>query len=199
MVFWPGISDDLISTFLNFWFLNQLPVFVVGFLVFFAIRDAKGILPVWSVRLLLIGSIFAIIGLAFYQNTVRILGLTISVYASYGLCFGLFTFCLADGATKFLVNSPICYLGKVSFSAYIWHLSVLSFLNLSAKAGVDPFDLKTSTHGFAFLCWFFPFLVLVTSFLSTITYRLVEQPMISLGNELLKKLDNRGRTAPVAR
>ena len=32
--FWPKISDNLVSSFLNFWFPNQLPVFIVGFLVY---------------------------------------------------------------------------------------------------------------------------------------------------------------------
>ncbi len=194
---WPGISDDLVSTFLNLWFPSQLPVFVVGFLVYFAVRDAKGILPVWSVRLLLTGSLLAMMGLAFYQSPVRIFGQTISAYASYGLCFGVFAFCLSDGAAKFLVNAPIRYLGKVSFSAYLWHFAVLGSLTLLAKDGVDPFGLKTAAHGFAFFCGFFPFLILVTVLLSTITYRLVERPMVSLGNRLLNKFDNRGRAVAV--
>ncbi|GBG13837.1 uncharacterized protein NMK_1389 [Novimethylophilus kurashikiensis] len=197
LAIWPSISDDLVSTFLNLWFPTQLPVFIVGFLVFFAVRDARGILPVWSVRLLLTVSLLAMMGLAFYQNPVRIFGQIISIYASYGLCFGVFAFCLADGAAKFLVNSPIRYLGKVSFSAYLWHFAVLGGLTVLAKNGIDPLSLKTATHGFAFFCAFFPFLILVTVFLSTITYRLVERPMISLGNGLLNKLENRGRAISV--
>jgi len=195
---WPGISDDLVSTFLNLWFPSQLPVFVVGFLVFFAVRDAKGILPVWSVRLLLTGSLLAMIGLAFYSSPMRIFGQTISIYASYGLCFGAFAFCLADGAVKCLVNAPIRYLGKVSFSAYLWHFVVLLSLNSLVKGGVDPFGMKTANHGFVFFCGFFPFLLVVTGFLSTITYRLVERPMISLGNRVLNKFDNRDPAVAVS-
>jgi len=194
---WPGISDDLVSTFLNLWFPSQLPVFAVGFLVFFAVRDAKGILPVWSLRLLLIASLFAMIGLALYQNPIRLFGQTISGYVSYGLCFGLFAFCLAEGAANWLVNAQIRYLGKISFSAYLWHFAVLGSLGWLAAAGFNPMKVMAHSRGLLFFCEFFPFLILVTVFLSTITYRLVERPMISLGNRFLNKFDNRGRAVAV--
>jgi peptidoglycan/LPS O-acetylase OafA/YrhL len=190
-VLWPGISDDLVSTFLNLWFPSQLPVFVVGFLVFFVVRDAKGVLPVWSVRLLLFFSLLAMLGLALDQTPIRVLGQTISIYVSYALCFGLFAFCLAEGAANWLVNVPIRYLGKVSFSAYLWHFAVLGSISALAKGGVDPLNLKNTIYGFYFFCGFFPFLILVTTFLSTITYRLVERPMISIGNNFLKKFHNK--------
>ena len=190
---WPTISDDLVSTFLNLWFPSQLPIFVIGFLLFFIIRDYKGILPLWSVRLLLVVSICSMIALALHQTPLQIFGQRISVYTSYGICFGIFAFSLSDGAAKWFVNTPIRYLGKVSFSAYLWHFAVLGILSKLSSMGIDPFDLKTSTHGFFFFCGFFPFLIIVTVSLSTITYRLVERPMIALGGRLVKKIDNRKR------
>lgn len=195
---WPGISDDLISNFLNLWLPSQLPVFAAGFLVFFLLRDVKGILPAWSLRLLLIGAFVAMMGLALYPEPLRIFGVMVSTYTCYGLCFGVFAFCLAQGTAKWLVNAPIRYLGMVSFSAYLWHFAILGSLMALAASVIDPLGLKSSPHGFAFFCGFFPFLVATTVLLSTITYRLVERPMISLGDRLLNKFGPRDRAVAMA-
>jgi peptidoglycan/LPS O-acetylase OafA/YrhL len=123
---------------------------------------------------------------------------TVSVYTCYGLGFGVFAYCLAQGTAKWLVNAPIRYLGMVSFSAYLWHFVILGSLIAVAASGIDPLGLKSSPHGFAFFCGFFPFLVATTVLLSTITYRLVERPMISLGDRLLNKFGPRDRAVAMA-
>lgn len=116
--YWPGISDDLVSTFLNLWFPSQLPIFMVGFVAFFAIRDGKGRLPIWGIRLLLAGSLASMVVLALDPTPINLPGITLGLHTAYGLCFGVFAFCLAEGAFKWMVNPPLRYLGKVSFSAY---------------------------------------------------------------------------------
>ena len=193
---WPGISDDLVSNFLNFWYPRQMPVFLVGFMVFFAIRDIKGVMPIWSLRVLLAGSLLMMVGLAFIQSPIRLLGQTISIYVSYGLCFGLLAFCLAEGAANWIVNAPIRYLGKISFSTYLLHFAVLDSLEWFASVGIKPLDAMDSNRGLLFWLEFFIFLVLVTVALSTVTYNLVERPTISFGNGFLKKFSRR-RPAPL--
>src|SRR4051812_31822989 len=41
-LFWPGASDGLASTMLHLWFPTQLPVFALGFLLYYALRDWRG-------------------------------------------------------------------------------------------------------------------------------------------------------------
>jgi peptidoglycan/LPS O-acetylase OafA/YrhL len=123
--------------------------------------------------------------LAFYGGPVLIFGQTISIFVTFGMCFSIFAYCLADGAANWLGNPPIRYLGKVSFSAYLWHFAVLGSLAKLTKSGFDPLMLAAGPHGFSFFCVFFPFLVIVTTVLSTLTYRLVERPIIRFGEKLL--------------
>lgn len=184
---WPGVSDDLISTLLNLWFPNQIPVFMVGFLVYFAIRDCGGRVPLWLSRTVLCGAIAAAVTLTFILKTVTILGHRLDVYsyAVYGICFGVIAFCLAEGAGMWLVNAPIRFLGKVSFSAYLIHFAVL-------QSGFGVPFIRSLYHegnsdGPMFFVAYFPFLVAVTGALSSVTYRFIEQPMIALGNRLISQ------------
>jgi peptidoglycan/LPS O-acetylase OafA/YrhL len=182
-VLWPGISDDLVSTLLNLWLPSQLPVFIVGFLVFFAIEGGSGILKPLLVRFLLLISLAAMVLLAFYNGPVRLLNINVNIYTSYALCFGLFAFCLAQGCDKYFVNAPICVLGKISFSAYLWHFVILH--NLYRLGEFNPIIYMTQSRGLLFFCELFIFLVGATGLLSTITYLTVERPMIRVGNMLL--------------
>ena len=165
--------------------------------LYLAIRDCKGFLPTWCIRFLLTGSLFCMATLAFFSGPIRILSQTVSVYTSYGLCFGVFAFCLADGGGNWMINKPIRHLGKVSFSAYLWHFAVLGSLSKLAMAGFDPFNLLTASHGPLFFCGFFPCLITATVTLSTLTYRLVERPMIMLGQKLIVQINNRQQMSPL--
>lgn len=184
---WPGISDGLVSTFLNLWFPTQLPVFAVGFLFFFLVRDWRGCIPRPWPTVILFCSVLAMIFLAlkpdlaskFYLNS----------YTAYGLCFCVFSFCHADGAAKWLVNAPIRFLGKISFSAYLWHFAILGVMAHSAKSGFDPLNIMGEPKGLGFFLWFFPLIVLLTSLFSTITYQWVEIPLIEIGNNLIEKFN----------
>jgi len=184
---WPGMSDELVSFFLSFWFPNQLPVFMVGFLVYFAIRDCHGRFPLRLLRSALCSAIAAMVALTFVLKSVSILGHGLGVfsYTMYGICFGVFAFCLAEGACAWLVNQPMRFLGKVSFSAYLIHFAVL-------KSGIGVSFIRALCHGenldgLMLFIAYFSFLVAVTCALSSITYRYVEQPMIALGNRLIDK------------
>lgn len=185
--YWPSISDDLVSTFLNLWFPTQLPVFAVGFLLFFFIRDFKGFIAKPWLNALLVASVLSMVALALKPQLAGKFHL--NTYAAYGVCFGVFAFCLADGAAKWLVNAPIRYLGKISFSAYLWHFAVLGVMAHFAKAGFDPLNLMTEPQGVGFFLWFFPLIVLLTSLFSTITYRLVERPFVGMGNTLIGRFN----------
>lgn len=120
---WGDVPDYLVSTLLALWFPSQLPVFIIGFLLYFVIRDFKGRLSLMTVQIMLASSFVFMAALALYPLPVRSFG--ISLYTAYGLCFGVFAFCLSEGAAKWLVNPFIRYLGKISFSAYLWHFAVI--------------------------------------------------------------------------
>lgn len=188
---WPGTPDDLVSTFLSLWFPNQMPVFMVGFLVYFAIRDYSGRIPLWLLQIVLYCAISVMVALPFVLETVTILGHKLGVfsYTMYGICFGIFTFCLAEKAGFWLVNAPIRFLGKVSFSAYLIHFAVLH--NGLLVSFIRNFFDEKNSNGPMFFLVYFPFVVVVTGALSSITYKFIEKPMIKLGNRMISQYQSR--------
>ena len=185
-VLWPNISLGLIYSFNFSWFPNQLPVFLIGFMLYFIIRDGKSYFNKRTIIFILLADLFIMLELAFNANW-----LGTFIHIPYGLCFGVFAFCLATGACNWLVNAPIRYLGKVSFSAYLWHFAVLfSIPSLNESLSLiklDPLGLKSIQLPPIHYIEFFVFVVTTTTILSTITYQLVEQPMIRFGSRLLRK------------
>jgi peptidoglycan/LPS O-acetylase OafA/YrhL len=91
----------------------------------------------------------------------------VRLYLLWITAFGLIAFALANGRLRFLVNRPARLLGQISYSVYYWHLLVI-----------------------AFLAWAFPSANIVVKTLSalaltlplaTITYLIVERPMMRTG------------------
>ena len=172
----PGMPATQIDMFTLLWFWNQLPVFIVGIGVFFLLRDVNA-----TPALLSLGIILSI-GLAGMIKFFPFAGLETVMYA---LCFGLLTFCLGKGAGKVLVNRVICQIGKVSFSAYLWHSVVLSLL-FRAPRWTKPLGLYDPTNGIPFYICLFIGVTAITVLLSAFTCRFVERPMIAIGNRVAR-------------
>lgn len=188
---WPQWSDDLVSNFLNFWFPNQLPVFAVGFVLFFAVRDCRGRLPPAARTALLLASIAAAVGLALVPTAANFL--RVNNFTAWGLVFAVFAFTLADGAGTILVNRPIRHLGKISFSAYLLHFAVLELYPYLATDVLARLGLRYQPGGETFLLGALVVVVAITTVISTLTHHLVERPMITLGGRLAAALAARRR------
>jgi len=185
---WPGVPDYLIGTFLSLWFPSQLPVFLIGFLLYFLVRDYSGRLSISRLRAILVISLVAMLLLSIVPFSVSRTGN--SLYVIYAILFAIFSFCLANGALTILVNRYICYLGKVSFSAYLWHFAIISYIEHSPLVSGPIFGLA-GEHGFLFFIGFFAGLVTLTVLFSTLTYRGIEVPFIRLGNRVAGLLPDR--------
>jgi peptidoglycan/LPS O-acetylase OafA/YrhL len=74
-----------------------------------------------------------------------------------------------------LVGGPVIWIGKVSYSAYFVHFLVLHFLptlHLTGRAGAD-------------VAIAYVMVVIVTVAISTLTYLMIEKPMIRFGSTLI--------------
>ncbi|MDB5853311.1 MAG: hypothetical protein JWR22_1352 [Herminiimonas sp.] len=195
---WPGQPDGLVDILLKLWLPAYVPSFMVGFILFFSVRRYSGRLPLRTVRLLLFAAIAAMFALALHPGAdigIAPLKLHFSIFTSYAVCFGIFSFCLAEGAARSLVNGPIRHLGKISFSAYLLHWVVISGNHSLSLSGINMFMTGGygPVHGFWFFLHYFLCLLASTVLLSTITYRYIEKPMIAAGNRYLTS-----RATPVA-
>lgn len=185
-IFYPYLSDDLVSTFLNLWLPNQLPVFMVGFLLYFAIRDYSGRFTRLNLNIALMTSLTLMMILAIKPTLPQLF--KVNLYTAYGILFGVFAFCLSQGVGKWFVNLPIRYLGKISFSAYLWHFAFLMNHEWIKLMGISAVDLMDESKGYLFFFQFFIYTLAATTALSTITYRVVERPMVKFGEKLIAKI-----------
>jgi len=98
---------------------------------------------------------------------------------AYVLLFGIVTFCLAEGACRWLVSRPIEALGRVSYSGYLWHFALLSLLSAAYRR--NPLQALDLAGGWPSFLAFFAGLVIATFGLSAFTHRYVERPGIEFG------------------
>ena len=152
-----SVPPYLAGTFIQLWFFNQFPVFLVGILTYHLLKNGREV-----GSMLVFSSLLAPIFLPYNTSNPVV----------YALAFGALAIGLSNGGGKLLVNRGIRFLGKVSYSGYFWHTILLALLN--------PFVGDENGLGFYFA--FFPFLVVTTAACSWVTFTLIEQPFIRWAN-----------------
>ncbi len=178
----PDQPTYLVSSFTYFWFWNQLPVFLIGFAVYFALRYVR--LPKVILWMGVAISVVLIALLPFVRLPVA------PQHIKYALCFGALAFCLGRGAGGVIVNWPIRQLGKISYSAYLWHFAVLDLFNKVPnwtgpwKAALG-FDDPANAN--LFFCVLLVMVTVVTAAFSATTYKFIEQPMIAVGSRIVRR------------
>jgi len=171
-------SDQLISDFTYYWLPRQLPVFLLGFVLFFLIRGRAGArpspgLPAEAIAALLV--VAALVG--------RRLPLA---YFWFSCGFAWLALALWRRPAPLLVNRLTRYVGQVSYSAYITHFLVAHLLDRlglgASSAGPSPGLAVARFLGIYLLC------AAGTLVLSTVTHKLVEVPGQELGRSLIQRL-----------
>jgi peptidoglycan/LPS O-acetylase OafA/YrhL len=159
------------GTFFYLWFVPQLPCFLFGMLAFKWMAEGRTVL--WPRTTVLI-SLLAMVVVAFFPDLPFIRQLDMP--KQYGIIFAVFALGLAHWQPSLLVNPLIGWIGKVSFSAYLVHLWVIS-----------TFAIPHSTYAEAFFA-----LTAVTMAISFVTYFVVEEPGNRLGRYLAKRVRDAG-------
>ena len=184
-------TTGLTRLFVGLWFPTQIPCFVFGL---WLAKVAGTRVPNAVGAAALAAAVLAAVALAFppYSKPVVRLGLT----TSYGLVFALFVFGLMNWQPRVLVNRYVEWMGKISFSAYLIHFAFIPFLS----ATLMPFT--NATIGYVVI---FASMVGCTAAASSVTYILIERPMIKLGGALVMRMregkeaiDPAGAPAPTA-
>jgi peptidoglycan/LPS O-acetylase OafA/YrhL len=169
----PGLQADYLFYYLPY----QLPVFGCGIIAYFLIvrNDYQisahaGLIAFGTLAFMLISKRLS------YRYDLE-LPHTLHFFGSIG--FVLLLVGLAKRPVWLLVNRVTCYVGKVSYSAYLTHFGVLFWLNQFMPRELVPVrNLATNVLNFHLK---FLVIVLVTVGVSTITYQLIEKPTLQLG------------------
>ncbi len=195
---WQGHRAMPLGAFLDWWFPSQLPVFLIGFLLYHKIKALAGATRTLKQRQTAsacVGGaclITAFLILATHlQDLILIHTRTTSLmFAAFAVAFALLVYGLALVPLPLFVNRFMRYLGVISFSGYIDHFFVL--------AQMDAFLLYLQRH-FALspVTSFIVFglvALMATITVATVTYHGIEKPGIALGRKWIFYLDAKVRT-----
>lgn len=186
-------------------FPNQLPVFALGFVAFHLFT---GLQPgmAWSrLRRCLIPFCPAItvvaIALFFSLTLLQIPRLPslwppiVPVHVLASMAFVAAVVATGLRPVPLFVNRFSVLLGKISFSAYLIHFSVIDAIRNVAPGLFGP--TVTGMRAIAGSAGLLASTIFITVGLSCVTYRLVEQPMIALGGHLCDWLSRISLPRPV--
>ena len=169
---WPGLESVTGNYFGLWWFPRQLPCFIFGIMLFrFSAQGCA--VPVSVVRCICFLSIALILLIPLFGGVKYVLPL--GLVTTYGIVFTLFAFSLMYWPSSFLIGRPIEWIGKISYSAYFIHFVTLRILPLLPSTGWPAVD-------FAYM---YSVQVLVTVGFSSLTYWIIEKPMIRVGAALI--------------
>jgi peptidoglycan/LPS O-acetylase OafA/YrhL len=170
---WGG-AYQVFST-LNF--VHQLPVFLIGMAAYFIIRDEEYEVRRRPFQVSFISLMpVAIVLEGYYRFGIE--WAEFGFHSSYAVAFAGIAITLARTPRTIFVNPCIIWVGKISFSGYLWHLALIHLV---------PVNFSKLSPMVNWM-WFYLALTALTVAASSVTYIAVEKPFIAFGNTLLRRL-----------
>jgi len=179
-------SADWREVYLNFgklYFIHQMPCFLLGIGAFQLAGKKPRLLldhPILSGAIAVLPMLIIWLARSGIRHTRRCIW--IRFRRRMGLCVCDFAFTIRPH--KIIVNRVVCWIGKVSFSAYLVHFALMTIFSDAAEL-VQHFHFKI----------IFLLLASTTIALSTISYLLIEAPIIRFGNKLARMVSLRPQNA----
>lgn len=170
-------SERLWNEYLFFYFPSQLPVLALGILFYYIVNDGYRVIV--SSNLVIFTSVVLML---------QFIGFPILPgHFLFGIAFVLLGIAISKTEFKVLENPILIYIGKISYSMYLVHFAVLYWLT---KFNFVDY-LEVSNAFTAILNYSFRFLIVIvlSVFISSISYRLIEMPMQNIGKKIIFKIN----------
>ena len=201
-IYTPLHGQVATEQFLYYWLPNQLPVFLIGLLVFEAsLRAAPGQgwapLGAWLGRrsgalLFAAAALFLALAWLGVPRLPRPGWGFVDTPALVAAIFGTAVLALRFGPAERLAWPALTGLGQASFSAYLLHFAVIAALESMLPARVaESVGIAACLASFAILA----IVLVATAALSQVTYRIIEQPAIRLGARAARRWGSAGERA----
>ena len=176
----PSVDPSKLGFFVYYWFPNSLQAFALGCLTYHMLRFAPTKRP--AAAALLAGSGFLAIycawwGPAWYPT----LDQPLSRALLTSVASMLLALALAKTSMPWLVNQVSCFVGKVSFSAYLVHFLVVVPTGFYLGAIHTGTPVSLALFGVLMAA-----VMGVTVAISAITYRFIERPCIQAGTRFIQ-------------
>jgi len=183
----PQNEQYLIPTFLTWWFPSQVPVFLLGFVVYFCLHNetvtrflARPRRPIT----LLAGAGYALFGLTHMGGCPQI-----PIQVCFSAVFAVIILAVAAHPFALVVNSLTCGVGKISYSCYITHFAALSLTGNFLKA--DQFAFLSPLWGpIAHFMAVWLITLSLTVIASAVTYFCIERPGIEIGSLIIRRFES---------
>ncbi|GAB3893675.1 acyltransferase family protein [Spirosoma agri] len=183
----PAIqANRQLNEYLFYYLPYQLPVFGCGIVAYYlVIRGERHIrlgVAIFAIGVLAFLILSKTVGKLFIPDLPH----TLHLFGSLGFIL------LIIGASRhmypvrfFLINRLTRYVGKVSYSAYLTHFGVLFWMDRVIPQQLIPVhSVLTNMLNFHLK---FLLIVLITVLISTVTYRLIEEPVQQFGKRFLRR------------
>jgi peptidoglycan/LPS O-acetylase OafA/YrhL len=183
-----GIDPYWLSVYWERFPFNSIGSFSFGILLYFLLKD-EGVLSFIRRKAVGICSILMVCGALF------ILGMLPVVYPVrahfYCFLFMLLALLLSANPFKVFVNPATLFIGRISYSIYIFHFAVLKWLTVFIPTHYP----HLLAHSYLY---FFVVTLLVVCFtvpLAWCGYQFIESPAINCSKRLIARLESNVRTA----
>jgi Predicted acyltransferases len=167
-------NAELWKAYLSSYLLNQLPIFALGIIMYFVIKNnsAKTLFTAKNIFL------SAIILMANFL----ILKEFIPEFFLFGIVFLILGVFLNKNRIKTIVNPLFIFMGKISYSMYLVHFAVIYWLGRT-----EIIDHLPVNGIFKYLLRIL-LLFIATILIAAISYRFIEKPTQKLGKKLIQKI-----------
>jgi len=200
MHLYPELTSEERSNFLYYWPPNQLIIFSLGFLLYHCVKSDS--IKQWlsTSRITADGASIvlglALLALSFYgpRKFFDWSQLLPPTHLIISLLFLAWAIVLVIKPWGFAINPAIVGLGKVSFSAYILHFSVLKYVGILLNR-IWPF----TTVGAASIAYVLTLLatsIVITRYVSAVSYRYIERPFVDFGKSIIQRTFPGSKTKP---
>jgi peptidoglycan/LPS O-acetylase OafA/YrhL len=182
-----------IDNFLYFWFPNQMIVFALGGVLYFAWRWLTGMEGTsFAGHLARHGNTLAALALALffacaYLHLPHWIGLAppyVPQFIVVSLCLAAFILALSQAPGGVFINPLATALGKVSFSAYLLHFAIIRLTVAKYPSAFHADSVGISAVAAFAAVWVV--VVVLTSAAAWCSYRALELPMMTLGGKLAR-------------
>jgi peptidoglycan/LPS O-acetylase OafA/YrhL len=166
--------------FLFFWLPNQLPIFALGFVLFFWIGTIGTQTP-RSEETRKTGTL--LLSMAAFCGAALLTGpgfKLLNTYLLFGVVFVVLAVGLCCQPTFLVVNRVTRFFGKISYSVYLVHVIAIDIVGNWVFRGHPGF--------FVGFCCTLVVALSLTAVMAWITYRLIEVPGQQLGKRIIRRL-----------
>lgn len=165
--------------YLYFWLPNQLPVFMLGIVMYHLLK--KNYTVSKTVAYLMVAAAVALMISLFYFIRNYELEKAIPEHLVVAVLFVVVIFAMSQFELKLLENRVTKYLGKLSFSMYVWHFIMLDALAFVIRR-VFHFEWNIQ------LAILYVVAIPATAFVSAISYERIELAGVKIGKRIIDRI-----------